>query len=57
METTVILGAWVAVFLTLGIFSYLYKDNPFYKIAEHLFVGISAGYFIRIQRFFLVLDL
>ena len=39
-----ILGAWVAVFLTLAIFSYLYKDNPFYKIAEHVFVGISAGY-------------
>lgn len=48
METTVILGAWVAVFLTLGIFSYLYKDNPFYKIAEHLFVGISAGYWMSI---------
>ena len=39
-----ILGAWVAVFLTLAIFSYLYKDNPFYKVAEHVFVGISAGY-------------
>jgi len=39
-----ILGAWIAAFLTLAIFSYLYKDNPFYKIAEHLFVGISAGY-------------
>jgi hypothetical protein len=39
-----ILGAWIAVFLTLAIFSYLYKDNAFYKIAEHIFVGISAGY-------------
>ncbi|MBT3589637.1 MAG: hypothetical protein HOK52_05960 [Candidatus Marinimicrobia bacterium] len=39
-----IIGAWIAVFLTLAIFSYLYKDNAFYKIAEHLFVGISAGY-------------
>ncbi len=37
-------GAWVAVFLTLAIMSFLYKDNPFYKVAEHLFVGISAGY-------------
>ena len=27
--------------LTLAIFSYLYKDNPFYKLAEHLFVGIG----------------
>lgn len=39
-----IIGAWIAVFLTLAIFSYLYKDNPFYKIAEHIFVGVSAGY-------------
>jgi hypothetical protein len=28
----------------LCIFSFLYGDNPFYKAAEHLFVGISAGY-------------
>ncbi len=48
MSMTVILGAWIAVFLTLGIFSYLYKDNPFYKMAEHLFVGISAGYWTSI---------
>ena len=37
-------GPWIAAFLTLAIFSYLYKDNPFYKVAEHLFVGISTGY-------------
>ena len=41
-----IFGAWIAVFLTLAIFSFLYKDNPFYKIAEHIFVGISAGYWM-----------
>ncbi len=46
MNGSEIFGAWVAVFLTLGIFSYLYKDNPFYKIAEHVFVGISAGYWM-----------
>ena len=48
MSSTAILGAWIAVFLTLGIFSYLYKDNPFYKTAEHLFVGVSAGYWTSI---------
>ncbi len=37
-------GVWVAAFLTLCIFSFLYKDNPFYKFAEHLFVGVSMGY-------------
>lgn len=37
-----------AVFLTLATFSFLYKDNPFYKIAEHIVVGVSAGYFVII---------
>jgi hypothetical protein len=40
------LGVWVAAALTLCIFSFLYKDNPFYKFAEHLFVGVSAGYYL-----------
>ena len=41
-----IVGAWIAVALTLFIFSFLYKDNPFYKLAEHVFVGVSAGYWV-----------
>lgn len=36
------------IFLTLATFSFLYKDNPFYKVAEHLVVGVSAGYFVII---------
>ncbi len=36
----------IAAFLTLCIFSFLYRDNPFYRFAEHLIVGISAGYWI-----------
>ena len=44
LSFSTILGAWIAAFLTLGIFSYLYRDNPFYKIAEHVFVGVSAAY-------------
>ncbi|MDI6740163.1 MAG: hypothetical protein QME74_07345, partial [Candidatus Edwardsbacteria bacterium] len=35
---------WIAAILTLAIFSFLYKENPFYRFAEHLFVGMSAGY-------------
>jgi hypothetical protein len=30
------------------IFSFLYKDNPFYKFAEHLFVGVSAAYWMTV---------
>jgi len=40
------LGIWIGALLTLAIFSFLYKDNPFYRFAEHLFVGISAGYWV-----------
>lgn len=40
------LGVWVAAGLTLCIFSFLYKDNPFYRFAEYLFVGVSAGYYL-----------
>lgn len=37
---------WVGGLLTLMIFSFLYKDNPAYKFAEHLFVGVSAAYWM-----------
>jgi hypothetical protein len=43
---TEVVGVWIAALLTLCIFSFLYKDNPFYKFAEHLFIGISAGYWL-----------
>jgi hypothetical protein len=45
MDATV-LGAWVATGLTLFIFSFLYEDNPLFKLAEHLYVGVSVGYTI-----------
>ncbi|MGQ9729780.1 MAG: hypothetical protein ACUVX8_00775 [Candidatus Zipacnadales bacterium] len=38
------IGIWLAALLTLAIYSFLYRDNPLYKFAEHLFVGTSAGY-------------
>lgn len=41
-----VLGTWVAALLTLAIFSFLWRDNPVYKLAEHLFVGVAAGYTI-----------
>lgn len=42
------IGVWVAALLTLAIFSFLYKDNPFYKFAEAVFVGVSAAYYMVI---------
>jgi len=40
------MGLWAAAFFTLAIFSFLFKDNPIYKIAEAILVGVSAGYWI-----------
>lgn len=42
------IGITVAAILTLAIYSYLYKDNPFYKVAEHVLLGVSVGYFVVI---------
>ena len=42
--STELIGLWVAALLTLAIYSFLYGDNPVYKLAEHIFVGISAAY-------------
>ncbi|MDD3733069.1 MAG: hypothetical protein PHU88_11915 [candidate division Zixibacteria bacterium] len=44
MEFGTFLWTTLGAVLTLAIFSFLYKDNPFYKFAEHLVVGVSAGY-------------
>jgi hypothetical protein len=46
MPIETMIGAWVAVGLTLFIFSFLYKDNPLFKLAENLYVGVSVGYTI-----------
>ncbi|MCK4251234.1 hypothetical protein KAX97_07285 [candidate division WOR-3 bacterium] len=39
---------WLSALLTLAIFSFLFRDNIIYQFAEHLFVGMSAGYLIAI---------
>lgn len=40
------IGVWVAGLLTLFVLSFAYKDNPFYKFAESVFVGVSAAYWM-----------
>jgi hypothetical protein len=46
MSFELMLGAWVATGLTLFILTFLYQDNPLFKLAEHLYVGVSVGYAI-----------
>ena len=49
------IGIWIGVFLTFAIFSFLYKDNPFYKIAEQIFIGISAGYWFIYTIYYILI--
>ena len=37
-------GTILAAGLTLALYSFLYKDNPVFKAAEHLYVGVVAAY-------------
>jgi hypothetical protein len=39
-------GTWVAALFTLFIMSFIFRDNPFYKIAESVVVGVSAAYWM-----------
>lgn len=40
------LGLWLAAFFTLAIFSFLMGDNPAYKFTESIVIGVSAGYWM-----------
>jgi len=40
-----VLGGWMVCLLTLAVYSFLYRDNPFYKFAEHLFVGVGTAWY------------
>ena len=42
------IGTLIAGILTLAILSFLYRDNPAYKMAESLLIGVSIGYFLVI---------
>jgi len=39
-------GLWLAALFTLAVFSFLYRDNPFYKFTESVVVGASAAYYM-----------
>jgi hypothetical protein len=35
---------WLGALATLALYSILYRENPVYRAAEHIFVGLAAGY-------------
>lgn len=50
-----VIGVWIGALFTLAIFSFLYRDNPLYKIAEQIFIGLSAGYTVIITIYDILL--
>ena len=42
------IGVIVAAGCTLALYSFLYKDNPLFKFAEHVYVGVAAAYIFGI---------
>ncbi len=37
-------GVWLASFVTLGLYSFLWRENRCYRLVEHLYVGISVAH-------------
>ena len=37
---------WISSILSLAILSFLYKENPFFRAAEHIFLGVANGYLV-----------
>ena len=44
MSALDLLGAVLGFALTLMVFSYLIGDNPLFRIAVHIFIGVAAGF-------------
>lgn len=34
---------WLGAIFTFGLYSILYKENPYYRLAEHIFIGLATG--------------
>ena len=49
-------GVIVAAGFTLALYSFLYKDNPLFKAAEHVYVGVAAAYVFGITWYNVFLD-
>ncbi|MFV1858946.1 MAG: hypothetical protein ACC647_06290 [Anaerolineales bacterium] len=44
MDTADLIASFIASLLTIMVLSYLIGDNPFFKLAMHLLIGVAAGY-------------
>ena len=44
MSSIEVISAFIGLILTLMVFSYLLGDNPLFRFAVYLFIGVSSGY-------------
>ncbi len=38
------IAIWIAAFVTLGIYSFLWRENYCYRLVEHIYIGISVAH-------------
>jgi hypothetical protein len=38
------IGVWIAALATIGLFSWMWKENPWFRMSEHMFVGAALGH-------------
>jgi hypothetical protein len=50
-----LIGALVGFVLTLFVFSYAWGDNPLFRFAVHIFIGVAAGYAVILTLYNVIL--
>lgn len=46
-----LIGASIGFLLTLAVFSYLIGDNPLFRLAIYIFIGVSTGYVFSVTLY------
>ncbi|MAF11010.1 hypothetical protein CMK11_11230 [Candidatus Poribacteria bacterium] len=49
------LSVWVAAILSLAMFSFLYRENAVYRVAEHVMVGVGTGVTVLLALYFVLI--
>ncbi len=49
------LSTFLAALFTIAVFSFVYGDNPVFRFAEHLFLGLAAAH-LTVQGYFNIVD-
>lgn len=47
-DHAIAITAWCGAISTFAIYSVLYAENRFYRLFEHIFIGLAAGYGVYI---------